>query len=318
MTPEDLVKTGAQEVLRPFTELVTKLLGPAAEEGGETLRAIIGPYRLKRQLRFAQQADRMMKEVGIEPGTVNVPLKTLAPIVEHATLEDNDDLQDRWAALLANAAREEIHPSLSQILSSLSATDAKLLSILYEQSLASDRDDARLFELNGHLEEQLRSKGCFSTDYEYAVSIDNLVRLNLLQRLVLSSEQYWFTNLAVELVTNCTPPQAGQSKREQKTARPRATALSPIQRELETLKFQVITETVVNNYYVHLGDLKEFWGKHPHEMAKHPHNMAYFNEWLQHPLLGQRVSDPSWTLEKIDKLKKDTALLKIDDAPIAR
>src|SRR5437867_3736116 len=81
MTPEDLVKTGAQEAMRPFAELIEKLLGPAAEGIGAGLGAMVGPWAVKRQIRFWHRTQEMIAKAGFEPSVV-AP-KLLVPIVQN-------------------------------------------------------------------------------------------------------------------------------------------------------------------------------------------------------------------------------------------
>jgi len=82
MTPEeklveDVVKAGTSEALRPFTDLITKLAGPAAEELGLTLQDSVKVYRLKRRIRLFQKIKEICDNAGINPQTVS--LKVLLP-----------------------------------------------------------------------------------------------------------------------------------------------------------------------------------------------------------------------------------------------
>jgi hypothetical protein len=138
-TPEDakLIETGVKaatsEALRPFTDLITKLFGPAAEEIGLGLSVGLAAWRMKRQIRFWKQTQDFIADSGFEP--LPVAPKMLFPIIQNASLEDNDDLQDRWAALLANAANPEfnpaVHPSYSDVLRYLSANDVRFLELVF-------------------------------------------------------------------------------------------------------------------------------------------------------------------------------------------
>lgn len=51
------------------------------------------------------------------------------PVLEAASIEDNDEMQTRWAALLANEATSvgSVHPSFLEILRQLALEDARLL-----------------------------------------------------------------------------------------------------------------------------------------------------------------------------------------------
>jgi hypothetical protein len=134
---DKLVKAGFEVVFKPFAELIEKLAGPAAEEIGLTMKDHVRVFRMKRQLRLFQRVEEMLSAAGLEAG--RVPLKTLGPIIEGASLEDDDDLQDRWAALLANAAvaKESIHPSFTEILKQLSSLEVLALDVL-EQTTANE------------------------------------------------------------------------------------------------------------------------------------------------------------------------------------
>jgi hypothetical protein len=64
-----------------------------------------------------------------------VPLKIAIPLIQGATLEDDDELQDRWAALLVNAANAEfdgeVRRSYAVILEQLTRLDAQILEAIY-------------------------------------------------------------------------------------------------------------------------------------------------------------------------------------------
>jgi hypothetical protein len=122
----DIAKAGAEALMRPFSDLIDKLAGSAAEELGLTLRDHVQVFRLKRQLRLWQRTQEMLKAAGLQPK--QVPFKSLAAIVQNASMEDDDYLQDQWAALLANnAAGNYLDRVYPEILRQLSAADAQLL-----------------------------------------------------------------------------------------------------------------------------------------------------------------------------------------------
>lgn len=123
----EVAKASAEAAMQPFAELIQKIAGPAAEEIGLTFRDHVKFFRMKRQVRLMERTDEFIKKKGIEPH--RVPLKMLATVVENATLEEDDSLQDMWAALLANAATTKEGPEfmLAEILRQLSPADAHLL-----------------------------------------------------------------------------------------------------------------------------------------------------------------------------------------------
>jgi hypothetical protein len=133
MADEDkLVKAGVEAALKPFADLLEKLAGPAAEEIGLTIQDHFRAFRTKRQIRLFERTKEMLEEAGVD--AQKVPLKLLKPLIESGSLEDNDSLQDRWAALLANAANvsSNIHPAFPEILKQLDTTEVTYMDVLYE------------------------------------------------------------------------------------------------------------------------------------------------------------------------------------------
>jgi hypothetical protein len=141
--PDDaeLVKAGTQGIvegaMKPFSDLIEKLFGPAAEEAGLMFKDSVQHFRVKRQVRLFQRTREMLADAKIEPARVS--LKLLSPIIENASNEEDDDLQDIWANLLANAADSEerngVYPSFPAILKELTAQDAKFLDALFGTAL---------------------------------------------------------------------------------------------------------------------------------------------------------------------------------------
>lgn len=123
---------------------VERLAGPAAEEIGFMLQEMVRKRRFERELRMLEELKSMCDEAGIEP--TKVPLKTLVPLLEGASLEEDDDLQKRWAALLANAAdpreERETHPSFAHMLSQMSAIDTAVLDVLYDAQKAREAESS--------------------------------------------------------------------------------------------------------------------------------------------------------------------------------
>src|ERR1700756_188385 len=110
MNPDDIIKiapeiakvTGPLAAAIPFTAIVKRMLGPAADEVAEMWKDQVRMYRYERQLKCVEKAERMATEAGFSPKAV--PIKLLFPLLEGASLEEDENLHTTWAALLANAA----------------------------------------------------------------------------------------------------------------------------------------------------------------------------------------------------------------------
>jgi hypothetical protein len=119
----------------PFTAVVKRMLGPAADELAEMWRDQVRLYRYERQLKCVEKAERMAKDAGFTPQSV--PPKILFPLLEGASLEEDENLHDMWAALLANAASPEnsqtTRPGFISTLRQLSRDEASVLGFIFDQ-----------------------------------------------------------------------------------------------------------------------------------------------------------------------------------------
>jgi hypothetical protein len=116
----------------PFTAIVKRMLGPAADELAEMWRDQVRLYRYERQLKCVEKAERMAKYAGFTPQAV--PPKILFPLLEGASFEENETLHDMWAALLANAASLEgmkiVRPGFISTLKQMAPDEADLLNTI--------------------------------------------------------------------------------------------------------------------------------------------------------------------------------------------
>jgi Abortive infection alpha len=143
MDPNEILRQGSELVkvgltagaAVPFTAIVKKMLGPAADEIAERVRDEIRVYRYGRQLSLLRKAERLAHEAGFTPKAV--PTKLLFALLEGGSLEENEDLHDKWAALLANAASPKmagwVRPSFGDTLKLMTPEVAHLLDAVYAQ-----------------------------------------------------------------------------------------------------------------------------------------------------------------------------------------
>lgn len=125
-------------VLKAAKNFLAKVAGPAVEELGEIGRDYVKGWRAKNGNAVLAEADKLLTEAGREPQAV--PLKTLLPLLDAASLEDEPALAEKWAALLANAAdilsEVEVVPAYAEILKQLTAPEAKLLDMLFAEAIS--------------------------------------------------------------------------------------------------------------------------------------------------------------------------------------
>jgi Abortive infection alpha len=133
----ELAKAGsAIGIAIPFTAVVKKILGPAADEIAERVRDEIRLYRYGRQLSLLKKAEQMAVQAGYTPKAV--PTKLLFSLLEGASLEENEDLHDKWAALLANAANPDtegsVRPSFADTLKLMTPEVARFLDAAFSKA----------------------------------------------------------------------------------------------------------------------------------------------------------------------------------------
>jgi hypothetical protein len=173
LDPTELVRTSltaaklgaAAGASIPFTALARKMLGPAADEVAEMLRDSIRVYRYQRQLRLLQKAESMASKAGFTPQAV--PLKLLFPLLEGASLEEDEDLHTMWAALLANASHPSllnlVLPSFAEVLRVLTPDEAKVLDAAYRYARSQVAPDSRLSESEPSLPPDSEAAGISGT-----------------------------------------------------------------------------------------------------------------------------------------------------------
>lgn len=154
-------------------EFVGKIIGPTLEEVGLTFGDHIRSFRLKRQIRLLLTAQARLEKAGITPQTV--PLKTFMPLLEGASLEDDEQLEEKWAGLLASAASGDhgpgVIPSFPIMLKQLTPLDARLLDYLAEGPRVHNDDT--------YVERGVLSSRLGAEPDDLDIVADNLVGLGL-------------------------------------------------------------------------------------------------------------------------------------------
>lgn len=129
------VQGAVEGAMKPFNDLLQALLGPSAAEVGLLFRDYVTTFRVEKQVQLLDRLHKILGRAGIKPS--RVPMKLLGPIFDAATLEENRELQEIWANMLANAANPEspdaVAPSFPGILKEMRPADVKFLAAVYEE-----------------------------------------------------------------------------------------------------------------------------------------------------------------------------------------
>lgn len=144
----DVVKESAKAA-QEIAKTTGKVIDASQTFGGFISRYISGPLeqgvgifedklkymRWERQARLMKRADEFWLSQGLGGPTKAIPLKLAVPLFQAASLEDDDDLQDRWARLLVNGANVDSGVDLQRayidILERLTPLEAMILDKIY-------------------------------------------------------------------------------------------------------------------------------------------------------------------------------------------
>lgn len=103
--------------------------------------------RWERQVRLVDRSREIMLERGIGEECRPVPPKIALPIVENASVEDNDELQDLWANLLVSALDpnrpDSIRIAFIDILKQLEVVDVHVLNRAYLRTIERNEKTER-------------------------------------------------------------------------------------------------------------------------------------------------------------------------------
>lgn len=148
--------------------------------------------RWERRLRLVERSKELIADRNIEGPLNTVPPKIALPIVEHASLEENDELQDLWACLIASAVdpsfKGQIRAAYIEILRDLEVNDVHILEYIfrrynadnhsYNEFVSSDhRDYYELDPLGAPTSMDSIVAEAPMEQGAYKESIDNLIRV---------------------------------------------------------------------------------------------------------------------------------------------
>ena len=187
-----------KQILDKTEKFMSKLLGPSIKEFGELFADKVRFRRWKNQVKIFNKTRELLDKNGLEPRELN--LKTLVPLIEKSSVEEDELLQDKWANLISNIAttpENGLEPRLINTLSALSSLEAKILDYIHEDfyikrqlelaRLLKSRHASRKYtEKDIKLEDITISfralKEHFELNKEFAkIYVDNLESLGLLR-----------------------------------------------------------------------------------------------------------------------------------------
>jgi hypothetical protein len=134
---QEVAKFGTRsvEAVEKFGSFVAAYVHGPLTIGKQIIEDHLRYVRWEREQRLMERAQEFMEQAKIDKPTRPLPLKLAAPLFQAATLEEDNNLQDLWAALLVNGANESSGIDLNRthidILERLTSFEAKILAAIY-------------------------------------------------------------------------------------------------------------------------------------------------------------------------------------------
>lgn len=120
------------ELFKRVGGFVAKVIGPACYEAGGILTDYTRYYRYKNLLAISDKVDAIHARRNSKGMGSTIPPRVAIPILESASLEDDDTLQNVWAKLIANGTdpnfKAILHPGYIEIIKQLTPDEAVILN----------------------------------------------------------------------------------------------------------------------------------------------------------------------------------------------
>ena len=159
----DISSTALEKGIDLARDFLDKLITPAIEEVGLLVREKVTMWRFKNQVKTLNKAQEYCIRNQIKPKAIS--LKLLCPLLENASLEEDEFLQDKWAILLGNMVDSEqnienhVFPFLLGQISKTEFVSLEKTTFLKQQKYWKGKELLQIFKLTKEKEEaQLKEK----------------------------------------------------------------------------------------------------------------------------------------------------------------
>jgi hypothetical protein len=120
------------DLIQKAGSFFSKVVGRPLIKVGTILEDEVEFYRYKNLLRIADKVEAIHARRRVEGKTNPIRLRIAIPMLQSASLEEDETLQDLWARLIANSMdpnfKEFIHPGYIEIIKQLSTDEAIILN----------------------------------------------------------------------------------------------------------------------------------------------------------------------------------------------
>ncbi len=158
--------------------------GGTIEQGMGIVEDKLRFIRFEKQIKLFFRANEILEKRGLRVPTEFIPQKFMLPLLEAATLETDNTLQEKWACLLANAADASsavtMKRSYISILENLTAFECTLLDSLAKHEFEGKSMPVNFSRFPEELIDSSTESDANKLSREVEASLNNLMRLGLL------------------------------------------------------------------------------------------------------------------------------------------
>jgi len=153
-------------------EFLNYIIPECFKDGIGIVNDLVKSWRWKNQINILQRSKFFLEEKNLDSS--EIPLKILIPLLEKASLEEDENLQDKWSKLLAYASYSkefEYTKSFINILDQLTVFEANILDWMYEEIKKVSNRTFRVKEVS--IENSI-------SENKLIIIFDNFLRLGLI------------------------------------------------------------------------------------------------------------------------------------------
>ncbi len=169
--------TSVADLSGKVLDFISKVGGEPAEQAGGMLADRIVVSRWLKRVDYVDRVNKVIQERGLGQPKVVAP-KFVLPMIERASLEDDEDLQKRWVDMLANAMDPQSNISLQtsfvEILNGLTSLDVRFLDLAFQAIEQQHITPDKLLETYVLKDKLMLDLNINET--QYAISVFNLFR----------------------------------------------------------------------------------------------------------------------------------------------
>lgn len=176
------------ELLRELGGFFGMILGPSVKDIGGTLSDYAAYIRYRNLISIRDKVEKIHERRRLSGKTILILPRYAIPLIENASIENEESIQEKWAALIANATDPDKKLELKKIfintLASLEPIDAAILNFLFQDGV----DENYSITGDQHLNANTLSSAIGCSGEEVRISLQNLYRQGC---IIDSWEQSW-------------------------------------------------------------------------------------------------------------------------------